>query len=42
MSLSAIRQYLLSYFSNRLNLTMVSGFINYALAYRLSSLNHAE
>ncbi|MDJ0533519.1 MAG: ABC transporter transmembrane domain-containing protein [Xenococcaceae cyanobacterium MO_207.B15] len=31
MGLSATRNYLLSYFSNRLNLTMVSGFINHTL-----------
>ena len=31
MGLSATRKYLLSYFSNRLNVTMVSGFINHAL-----------
>ncbi|WP_019504766.1 ABC transporter transmembrane domain-containing protein [Pleurocapsa sp. PCC 7319] len=31
MLLSSIRKYLLSYFSNRLDLTMIGGFINYAL-----------
>jgi ATP-binding cassette subfamily B protein len=31
IGLSATRNYLLSYFSNRLNLTMVSGFINHTL-----------
>ncbi|MDJ0651099.1 MAG: peptidase domain-containing ABC transporter, partial [Xenococcaceae cyanobacterium MO_188.B19] len=31
MGLSATRSYLMSYFSNRLNLTMVSGFINHTL-----------
>ncbi len=31
IGLSSIRTYLLNYFSNRLNLTMVSGFINHAL-----------
>ena len=31
MGLSATRNYLLSYFSNRINLTMVSGFINHTL-----------
>lgn len=31
MALSATRGYLMSYFSNRLNLTMVSGFINHTL-----------
>ncbi|MDJ0647899.1 MAG: peptidase domain-containing ABC transporter [Xenococcaceae cyanobacterium MO_188.B19] len=31
MGLSATRNYLLSYFSNRLNLTMVGGFINHAI-----------
>ncbi|MEM8827910.1 MAG: peptidase domain-containing ABC transporter [Cyanobacteria bacterium P01_G01_bin.19] len=31
MGLSASRSYLLSYFSNRLNLTMISGFINHTL-----------
>ncbi len=31
MALSATRSYIMSYFSNRLNLTMVSGFINHAL-----------
>lgn len=30
--LDAVRQYLLSYFSNRLDLTLLSGFIRYALA----------
>jgi ATP-binding cassette subfamily B protein len=29
--LSAVRQYLLSYFSNRLDLTLISGFINHTL-----------
>ncbi|MDJ0591096.1 MAG: peptidase domain-containing ABC transporter [Pleurocapsa sp. MO_226.B13] len=32
MGLSATRNYLLSYFSNRLNLTMISGFINHTLS----------
>ncbi len=31
VGLSAFRQYLLDYFSNRLDLTMISGFINHAL-----------
>jgi len=31
VSLTAFRQYLLDYFSNRLDLTMISGFINHAL-----------
>jgi subfamily B ATP-binding cassette protein HlyB/CyaB len=31
VALSATRQYLLAYFSNRLNLTLVSGFISHAL-----------
>jgi ATP-binding cassette subfamily B protein len=31
MVLASIRTYLLSYFSNRLDLTMIGGFINYAL-----------
>ena len=31
MGLSATRNYLLSYFSNRINLTMVSGFINHTI-----------
>ena len=31
IGLSATRNYLMSYFSNRLNLTMVSGFINHTL-----------
>lgn len=32
IGLSAIRQYLLSYFSNRLDLTLISGFINHTLS----------
>lgn len=31
MMLSAVRQYLLSYFSNRLDLTLISGFISHTL-----------
>jgi subfamily B ATP-binding cassette protein HlyB/CyaB len=31
IGLSAVRQYLLSYFSNRLDLTLISGFINHTL-----------
>ena len=31
MGLSSVRTYLLNYFSNRLDLTMISGFINHAL-----------
>ena len=30
--MSAVRQYLLSYFSNRLDLTLVSGFIRHVMA----------
>jgi ATP-binding cassette, subfamily B, bacterial HlyB/CyaB len=32
IALGATRQYLLDYFSNRINLTLVSGFINHALS----------
>ncbi|MEM8810691.1 MAG: peptidase domain-containing ABC transporter, partial [Cyanobacteria bacterium P01_G01_bin.38] len=32
IGMSAVRQYLLSYFSNRLDLTLVSGFINHAMS----------
>ncbi|GAB4238303.1 MAG: hypothetical protein Kow00121_65240 [Elainellaceae cyanobacterium] len=32
IGLSAVRQYLLSYFSNRLDLTLISGFINHTLS----------
>jgi ATP-binding cassette, subfamily B, bacterial HlyB/CyaB len=31
IALSSVRQYLLAYFSNRLDLTLISGFINYTL-----------
>lgn len=31
LGLSSIRQYLLSYLSNRLDLTLIGGFINHAL-----------
>lgn len=31
IALSSVRQYLLCYFSNRLDLTLISGFINYTL-----------
>lgn len=31
IALSSVRQYLLAYFSNRLDLTLISGFVNYTL-----------
>ncbi|MEB3883683.1 ABC transporter transmembrane domain-containing protein [Lyngbya sp. CCY1209] len=36
LGLSSVRQYLLSYLSNRLDLTMISGFIRHALSLPLS------
>ncbi len=36
IALTSVRQYLLSYFSNRLDLTLISGFIHHTLALPLS------
>lgn len=42
MGLSSVRTYLLNYLSNRLDLTMISGFINHALTLPLKFLNQGE
>ena len=42
LSLGAVRQYLLDYFSNRLNLTLVSGFVNHALRLPLSFFENRQ
>ncbi len=42
IGLTTVRQYLLDYFSNRLNLTLVSGFISHALMLPLSFFENRQ